>query len=1046
MSSDKVKLYEETVSIREHNQLPLDPHPPYGNMTGYLCYPNQFYGSRQFQVDEREVKLLVAENEYLKIAMAPDYGGRLWYAYDKLKKREIFHRVNTEAKVYNAGMGLGYMGGGMELNLPNAHSHTNVRPRVCHGRENDDGSVSLVIENIEKIGRVQWTVSFTLRPGEARIEQKVRVANESTMEARYLYWANCGVPADGDTEFIYPEKSGAVHGNYENALSWPGYDKTNIALVKNLDEMLGLYMLDATEGYFGAYNHADKSGLLHYADVRDLPAKKTWTWGWHEDARHSGKTHSDDGKCYIEIQSGRVEIQEELERILPMTSNEWTEYWYPYSDIGIVNGVSADAAVNFSVEPKGGKEAVANIQLFANRNLENLKVVLFIGNEMLKEVPLPSLSLGKPEALSVALEADDCEAVALAVVDASNEAVVGALPEAIRKQTEDSYFSPDILLENKPEDFTAEGYFAKAESLMKDWFDHAPEIKRLFGESLKVDPGFSRAHIELGLLDLKGGRFEEALGHFNRSLQRIFDDGRTIYYKGLTLWLLGRADEARAVLRRAARFGYETQARVAEAMIAIHQDDFEDALAQLDRAELLGGDILLIKVLKTLVFQRGGRASDAAAALDAVAEITTDNAFVPCTRYLLSGNDEGLKAEVAQRYSGLQSEILEVVAVFNFAGLNEEAHALLGLIDASNDMVELYRTHLSRILGKDGGVVPAVGGVKDYAWRIEEFMLLRQAISLDPENADNYFHLGNFYYGRSFEEEGIAAWEQAVEKGCRSPVLSYQFFRALKRRGEMDKAKQYLKDAYAQDGNDPYIFDDYAEMVFEEEGNEAGIKFMEENVLLSGTCFTAVQRLMDAYLDVEAFGKLEKALAQVDMPDFWRPAFGKYWVTLKQAQGFVELRNGEYATALENFNESVRIPKSISTNYYVPLTQQARRLFYLGLCHSKLGDESAAKECWEECLGIKNTIKFENSFKFYICCARYYQAFALKAMNRHADAETNIALIKETAMNPKFPEDIKKALLNLGNMAGRCGCDEFESYDNPVGITTNLTMAASAED
>src|SRR5512139_2702105 len=84
----EVKAYEAFEPIDEHNQLPLSPYPPFGLITGYICYPNQFYGSVQFQVTPRKLRLLVAENEYLKIAMCPHYGGRLYYMYDKVRRLE----------------------------------------------------------------------------------------------------------------------------------------------------------------------------------------------------------------------------------------------------------------------------------------------------------------------------------------------------------------------------------------------------------------------------------------------------------------------------------------------------------------------------------------------------------------------------------------------------------------------------------------------------------------------------------------------------------------------------------------------------------------------------------------------------------------------------------------------------------------------------------------------------------------------------------------------------------------------------------------------
>ena len=1048
MSNDKVKLYEEIITINEHNQLPLNPHPPYGNVTGYICYPNQFYGSKQFQIEQREIKLLIAENEYLKIAMAPNYGGRLWYIYDKLKQCEVLHKVNTDAKIYNAGMGFNYMGGGLELNLPNAHSQTNMRPRVGYAKENEDGSVSLIMQNIEKIGRVQWTVSFTLHPGEARVEHTVRIANETPVEARYLYWSNCGVPADGDSEFIYPEKAGSLHGDYENSVSWPYYDQTNIALMKNLDEMLGLYMLNAQEGYFGAYNHKTQTGLLHYADVNDLPGKKTWTWGWHEDAQHTKHTHSDTGDCYLEIQGGRITIQEELERIMPMSSAEWTEYWYPYSDIGIVNGVSATAAINFSITATENNQASAEIKLFANRNLENLELVLCRGNEKLKTVALAALKVGQPETLTVALDCaiDECDTIAAVIVDANNAVIVNALPEVVRKQDTDSYFKPRILVENQAEDFTAEGYFSKAEVLLKDWFEHLPEIKRLLNESLKVDPGFSRAHVELGMICLKGGQYETALTHFDKVLERIVDDGRTIYYRGLTLWLLGRASEAKATLRRSGRFGYECQERVLEAIIAINQADNQEAYRQLAQAERVGGNVLLTKVLKAIMLHRDG---DNAAALKALAEaenITPDNSFIYCTRYLLSDNDSELKQQITAIYSGLQSEILEVIAIFNFAGLNSEAYALLELIDASNEMVELYRNHLSQLLGIAATAIPAVGGVQDFAWRMEECLILQQAIKLNPEQADNYFHLGNFYYGHGFYEAGITAWETATAKGLVRSELIYQLFKAYQLQGNTVKANQAISDAFALDCNDPYIFDDYVEMVFNEQGTEAGIKFMEDNLTTVVKYFPSTHKLLSSYMSVERFDDMEQLLKNINFGEFSRNPLGRHWVILKQGKGFIALQNGDYKAALDYFTESTEVPANISLHYLPTLTLRARKTFYQGLCCAKLGDNKLATKYWEETLTLKLRLRFEYSAKFTMCCTKLFHAFALKGMKRYADADLCREVITESGYNPKFPATAQQSLLKIASMVEQYEVDDFDKFDTPAGFVSNMSMATSVED
>ncbi|MCK5104429.1 MAG: DUF5107 domain-containing protein, partial [Cyclobacteriaceae bacterium] len=473
--SGSVKVYEIEEEILEHNQLPLDPYPPFGLLTGYITYPYQFYGSKYFQIDKKKIKILVAENEYLKIGMSPEYGGRLWFIYDKIRKKEVIHRNYKEAKFYNSGMGYQYLGGGMELNIPNAHSQTNARSRECVMKENDDGSVSLIMSNTEKIGRLHWSVTFTLFPGEARIKQDVRVANETHLEERYLYWANCGIPVNENTEFIYPENHGALHGEYENEISWPIYANKDISILKNVDEAVGFYMLNAREGYMGYYNHDENFGLVHYADVNDLPGKKYWSWGWHVTALEKRYTHAEDVN-YGEIQSGRIVIQEKFDRIAPMSSLEFTHYWYPVGAIGSFNGASVNGAINFTIDNSTSDVAVANIKIQTKQKYENPILLLKQNGKIIKKIKLPGLSPEKPVSLSEEFElrGNKIEDVSLFLVKKNGEVISNVLSSVEKPERYDSYFNAHKNSEKERKDFTAEGLFTKAEWLLNDWFYHLP--------------------------------------------------------------------------------------------------------------------------------------------------------------------------------------------------------------------------------------------------------------------------------------------------------------------------------------------------------------------------------------------------------------------------------------------------------------------------------------------------------------------------------------------------------------------------------------------
>lgn len=1047
-----VGFYESFERINEHNQLPLDPYPPFGLLTGYICYPNQFYGSKQFQVTQRKLRLLVAENEFLKIAMCPDYGGRLYYMFDKVRNREVIHRINTDAKFYNAGMGYQYVGGGLELNLPNAHSQTNARPRECAARRNPDGSVSLIMSNTERIGRIHWTVSFTLSPGEARIRQDVRVANETAVEARYLYWANCGIPLKDDTEFIFPESKGAMHGKYDVVFSWPVYENANIALIKNLDEMLGLYMLDAREGFFGYFSHEDRAGLAHYADVNDVPGKKYWSWGWHETARHTKFTHTD-GQPYGEVQSGRIVIQEKFDRLLPMASQTWTEFWYPVGDIGVFSGASADAAAAFSVKRTSGDAAVAEIRIQAARPFKNVTVSLKNGAATVKSVKVPALDPGQPAVLTAdfACSDADLEKISLDIARDDGRRIAEVWSKAKKPRPFDSYSIPEKKSAAKAEDFSVEGLFSKAEALATDWFYHLPRQKKILGECLKLDPGYSRAHGELGLIAFQAGKFEKALGHFERALQRIPDDGRILYYKGLCLRFLGRIEDARYFLRHSGRFGYECPERIAEAEMAIAEGDLPEADRHLARAIEVNGSVLKGFLLRALVLNRLGRTADSAVMIRRAASLDPESAFVSCARMLVGAGDPSLAGRIRARYADFPEEILEVTAALYSAGLYAEASKVLNLSENDAGLARLYRAELDALAGRKEGVASkgkSAGG--DFAWRLEEYLMLRNRIQAQPVNAELYYHLGNFAYAHDLEEEGVALWEKAYGLGHKDKVSLYSLYRAGKKLGPADeKAFGYLTEALALDKNDPYLFDAYAAEIRARKGVEESIRLLEDNIGRFLNCFTTCGTLMNAYLRTGAYDKLEAFIPRMILKDYWRSSLGADWMIMKMATGYRKLGDKKYREALTDFEAAARVPENLEAHFLPEFSQQARRLFYIGYCRSKLGDGEGAKKAWEEALGIRRHVRFEASYNFALMNARYFQAFCLRGLGRNMEADIYVRSIREFADSSAIAgatDQTRRHLLNLAFLGQEKELDLFSRFDTELGITTFAGMATSVED
>ncbi len=1032
-----VKGYKVEEEILEHNQLPLDPYPPFGYLTGYITYPNQFYGSKNFRMDKKKITILVAENEYLKIGMCPDYGGRIWFIYDKILGKDIILHDYKEAKFYNAGMGYQYLGGGLELNIPNAHSHTNARKRECVIRNNPDGSVSLVMSNTEKIGRLHWSVAFTLAPGEARIRQDVRLANETLLEERYLYWANCGIPVNGNTEFIYPENRGALHGRYQNAVSWPIYANKNLAFLRNIDEAVGFYMLGAREGYMGYYNHDENFGLVHYADVNDLPGKKYWSWGWHPTGQNVKYSHAE-GVDYGEIQSGRIVIQEKFNKVLPMTEMEYTHYWYPVGAIGSFNGASENAAIHFSIKNIKRKQADAIIKIQANRKFENPTIRILENGKLIKEIPLKALTPESPVSVTekIAIKDDDWDAVSLNLQDKNDKLIAQVLPADKKPEKFDSYLTPKKLKEKKAEDFTAEGLYAQAEILLNDWFYHIPEIKKILNEVLTVDPGFSKAHTELGLFDLRGGRFKSAIQHFDKALERTPNDGRTLYYKGLALRFAGNQQEAVFYLRQSGRFGFEYAEKIAEAEMAIIKNDPALASEHLDRALRLNGTILKGYIYKALIEKRQGHDRIAGQLFESVRKLDAENVFTACLDYIVNGYPEETAKQIRTRYERDPDELLEVVATLYGAGFAAEAYQVVMLIDKTNPIIGLYRETLAQKTGHAlAQVVRKETIANDFAWRLEEYFILKNKIKEQPDRGILYYHLGNFLFAHNFIEAGVENWEKARSLGYTNKIMLVSLYRTCMKKGVKEKAYGYLNEAYALDNHDPYIFDYYISEVKDREGTKKAIALMEDNYRRFPDDFSLKTELMGAYLDAGDYDKLEKLLKKSKLHDMHRVNYGNYWFSLKMAKGYNHLTEGKYKEALKDFTIATDVLDNIAQHFMAGYSSQARRLFYLGYCNEKLDNKDQARQYWEDALKLKRVSRFEPGYRFDEIRTIYYQNFCLKSLGRADEARVYVMVIEDFANSfDNLDNDGLRKLSLMLSILGLSKPDEFDKWDSPLGL------------
>ncbi len=143
-------------------------------------------------------------------------------------------------------------------------------------------------------------------------------------------------------------------------------------------------------------------------------------------------------------------------------------------------------------------------------------------------------------------------------------------------------------------------------------------------------------------------------------------------------------------------------------------------------------------------------------------------------------------------------------------------------------------------------------------------------------------------------------------------------YRAYNKLGNNEKAVNYLKDAYALDKNDPYIFEYYADEVGKRQGRPAAIKLMEDNYKRFDKSYSLKVKLMSAYLHSGQYDKLEQRLLKSNLHTTHRITFGSFWKSLKMAKGYLKLKDKKYKEALSDFEIAVKVPQNIAQHFIWP--------------------------------------------------------------------------------------------------------------------------------
>lgn len=341
-----------------------DPNPDPAS----LFYPYFRYDGFTNTPVKKEWKVVELENDFIKVIIMPEVGGKIWTAINK-KNGEPFIYNNDAVKFRDIAMRGPWTSGGLEANFGIfGHTPGVARPVNYLCKTNDDGSVSCTISLPDLLTQTRWNMEIRLPKDKAYFITHVFWHNGSGFSQPYYSWMNNGEKVSDSLEYIFPGNHYLYHDG--KVYSWPLNDKNgkNISIYdqNNFGGPKSYHVTGAYSKYFGVFWRKENFGMIHYAAREDKVGKKIWIWGLSNQGMIWKDLLTDHSGQYTEIQSGRLYNQNAPESVntpfkqfdfAPYNTDTWSEYWYPFQNTGGV--VNADLNGVMNVETDNGKSIIS---------------------------------------------------------------------------------------------------------------------------------------------------------------------------------------------------------------------------------------------------------------------------------------------------------------------------------------------------------------------------------------------------------------------------------------------------------------------------------------------------------------------------------------------------------------------------------------------------------------------------------------------------------------------------------------------------------------
>jgi len=987
-----VRAWQDTIVIPTYALGPEDPNPPLLvrrrgliHPGSRIVYPYALQEDLSNRREDRSWKIFHLENRYLHLGVLPELGGRLLFAHDKATGQEALH-YNRVVKYARIGIRGAFIAGGIEWNFPNGHTVTTSSPIGCAIRENDDGSVTLLLGDIERVSRMKWSVGITLFEDRAFFETEMRLCNRTVLPQRYWFWANSSAPVSKGTQYV--TTAGKV-SDLNAILDFPVHNGVDISWDKNHPEPQDMFSLNH-RGDFGAwYSHDLQRGMVNVADRTESRGLKFFTWGTSDDGGIWEKRLTDSDGFYCEMQSGRFATQRLWGILPPCTEESWKEAWYPFTAIGAPSFANRDVAISLTAADSPSR---LRLGVHATSTLPNARLALSTGSKRVWE-KRADIAPGLPFVGEAALKGTEDASVDVTVeVTDSEGAPLAHFVRRVSGEPQPPLVLPAHIEPRSGGTCVEDCWLAGVD---RERLGEPDEARLQYELAIGRDAGYSPAQVSLAVLDLRQGQLDKAAPRLEQVLARDPHNEEARFYRAACLLAGERFQEAADHLRTLMRSRtFRPGAAFLLGGILLGQGRIPEAVAQLSKCSReypRYDDALsfLACALRAL-----GSYDEASTLVREVLKRDPLNFIARAEAFLLDG---GSKARLEEALRGEAESWIELACDYARFGLYRAAFDLLSLCKTPSSLVHYHLGYYAEKLGMADASSHYRRGREAsphyvFPHRLESEPVLRRALEISPKDGRAAYYLGNLLCSRDRAEEAIGWWEAARGTETGFSVLHRNLGRAYwKVRRDPDRSIAEYRRAIECSPGDYKLYLEL-DRILQSLGTDAERRKLIDAIPpeLHANDLIA-ERVAACHADA---GEFDQALQIIAKTWFfpWEVYKGVRYLYVNAAigRGIQLAKKDRHEEAIASFREAMRYPRNIGVGES-RWKSNAESWYRIGQVQQKAGDAKAARDSWT------NAAEEPRPAAEALC---YYRAIALRRLGRDREADSALEeLLKDAQHN-----------------------------------------------